>query len=183
MMTQKEFAEAFTKSMKGEISAAEFARMAMEYMKSPEYNRWKAIQGAEDLKRWREGREYLMKLIEDEKKAGTDIDYEILKLREGHDSVKVIVNGRPTVCFPSFFPKEFIDMNWTHVMEGKERPRRACNRADCGTSTSIDDETLTFGGGDLDEFGFWEFPCAPCAEAFQKANPKYKVWPVKDAAQ
>jgi len=182
MMTKKEFAEAFSKSMKGEISAAEFARMAVEYLNSPEYNRWKAVQAAEDLKRWREGREHLMKLIEDEKKAGTDIDYEILKLREGHDSVKVIVNGRSTVCFPSFFPKEFIDMNWTHVMEEKAKPKQACGRADCSASTSIDDETVTFGRGDL-KYGFWDFPCLPCAEAFKKAHPEYKVWPVRDVAK
>lgn len=183
LKTNKEFAESFGKFVKGTLSPAEFAKQAIEYMKSPEYNRWKAIQGAEDLKRWREGREYLMKLIEDEKKAGTEIDYEIIKLREGHDSIKVIVNRRSTVCFPSYFPKEFIDMNWTHVMEGKARPRRACGRADCGTSTSIDDETLTFGRGTLSEHGFWEFPCVICAEDFQKANPQYKVWPVKDASQ
>jgi hypothetical protein len=182
-ITQKEFGEAFVAMATGKMSPAEFSNLTMEWFKSPDYNRWKAAQAAEDLKRWSEGRDHLMKLIEDEKKAGTDIDYEILQLREGHDSVKVIVNGRATVCFPSFFPKEFIDMNWTHVLEGKERARRACGRADCGTSTSIDEVTLTFGGGNLDEHGFWEFPCIQCAEAFQKANPKYKVWPVKDAAQ
>lgn len=183
MMTKKEFAEAFCKGLKGEISTAEFARLAIEYLNSPDYNRWKAAQAAEDLKRWREGRDYLLKLIEAEKEAGTDIDYEILPLREGHDSIKVIVNGRPTVCFPSYFPKEFIDMNWTHVMEGKARPKQACGRADCSASTSIDDETTTFGRGNLDEFGFWEFPCIVCAQAFKKAHPEYKVWPVRNAAQ
>jgi hypothetical protein len=181
MMTKKEFAEVFMKGMKGEISTAEFARLAIQYMNSPDFNRWKAAQAAADLKRWREGREYLLKLIEDEKQAGTQIDYEIVNLREGHDSVCVLIRGRRTVCFPSFFGKEFIDMNWTHVMEAKKQ--RARGNPDCGTSTAIDDETITFGRGKLDDLGYWEIPCLPCAKDFHKALPQYKVWPVKDASK
>lgn len=165
--------------MKGEISSAEFARQAIAYMKSPDYNRWKAAQAAEDLRVHREGREHLMNLIDSEKKAGTPIDYETVKLKEGHDSVCVLIRGERTVCFPSFFCKEFVDMNWTHVMEAKKQ--RACGNPDCGTSTAVDDETITFGRGILDDLGYWEIPCVPCAESFQKAMPKYKVWPVKDA--
>lgn len=177
MMTMKEFAEALSKTLKGELSASEFSRQAMEYLKSPDYNRWKAVQGAEDLKRWKEGRAYLMELIEAEKKAGTTIDYETVPLNDGHDSIKVIVNGKPTVCFPSFCGKESIDMNWTHVMEAKKN--KPCGRFDCKVSTSIDDVTLTFGRGDLDFNGFWEIPCVICAEAFKKHSPKQLVWPVK----
>jgi hypothetical protein len=183
MISKNDFVKAFRETMSGKLSTKEFARLAGQYFQSPEYNRWKAVQSAEDLKGWREGRDYLMSLIEAEKKAGTQIDYEILPLREGHDSVKVIVNGRPTVYFPSYFGKESIDMNWTHVMEAKQKPSRACGRADCGTSTSIDDVTLTFGRGDLDDHGFWEFPCVICAEAFQKEFPSRSVWPVKNAPQ
>jgi len=50
----------------------------------------------------------------------------------------------------------------------------------CGASTSIDDETITFGWGELDGCGFWEHPCVECAEAFKKRNPTYKVWPTRD---
>jgi len=178
MISKEEFVKGFSAMARKELSPAEFAKMAMEYMKSPDYNRWKAAQSVEQLKGWREGREHLMALIEAEKKAGTDIDYEMIPLKEGHDSLKVIVNGRPTVCFPSFFPKEFIDMNWTHVLECKGRPRQACGRADCGRSTSIDDVTITFGRGWLDDQGFWEFPCAVCAADFKKAHPERPVWPV-----
>jgi hypothetical protein len=180
-VTKKEFVQSFTKTMKGELSTSEFARQAIDYMKSPDYNRWKAAQAAEDLRAHREGRDHLMNLIDLEKKEGTPIDYEIVKLREGHDSVCVLIRGQRTVCFPSFFCKEFVDMNWSHVMEAKKRCRGG--RTDCGTSTSIDDVTLTFGGGNLDEWGFWQFPCAPCAEDFKKANPQYKVWPVEDATE
>lgn len=179
MKTNKELAEAFSKTMKGELSAAEFARQATQYMKSPAYNRWKAVQAAEDLRRWRSGREHLMKLIEDEKKAGTVIDYEFVPLREGHDSVRVLVDGKPTVCFPSFFDREFVDLNWTHVMEAKKN--KPCGHPDCAVSTSIDDVTLTFGRGELHETGFWEIPCLPCAEAFKKNSPDRPVWPVANA--
>jgi len=181
MLTKDEFAKAFQSVMYGKMSAKEFARLVTEYMNSPQYRRDRAQDGVEQLKRWREGREHLMSLIEAEKKAGTDIDYEILPLRDGEDSIKVIVNGYPTVCFPSFFSKEFIDLNWNHVVEAKSRKRRACGHWDCGTSTSIDDVTLTFGRGNLDDQGFWEIPCATCAADFKKDHPEKSVWPVNDA--
>ena len=60
---------------------------------------------------------------------------------------------------------------------------RACGRRDFGTSTSIDKVTLTFGRGGLDEHGYWEIPCAICAEAYQKDFPDHPVWPRKNAAQ
>lgn len=181
IQTKEELAKAFMDTMTGSMSAKEFARLASEYMKSPAYNRWRAAQGAEDLKRWREGSEHLMSLIAAEKKAGTQIDYEVLPLKEGHNSVKVTLNGCFTVCFPSFFDKECIDMNWKDVMEAKQKPKQACGRADCSASTSIDDVTVTFGRGNLDDFGYWQFPCVICAANFQKAYPYRSVWPVKDA--
>jgi hypothetical protein len=77
--------------------------------------------------------------------------------------------------------KEVVELNWEDVMDAKVR--RACGKADCSTSTSIDDVTLTFGRGDLDEYGYWEIPCGICAEAYQKDFPDRPVWPRKDAAQ
>lgn len=47
----------------------------------------------------------------------------------------------------------------------------------CSCSTSIDDETLTFGRGKIDGCGFWEIPCYECAAEFKAKNPEYKVWP------
>jgi hypothetical protein len=180
-MTKQKFVEAFTRTMKGELSSAEFARQAIDYMKSPDYNRWKAAHEAENLRAQREGREHLMALINQEKKAGTLIDYETVNLRGGHDSVCVLIRGQRTVCFPSYFRKESVDMNWSDVMDAKKE--KACGNPDCGASTSIDDETLTFGSGNLSSMGFWQFPCVECAEDFKKAKPQYKVWPVRDAAQ
>lgn len=47
---------------------------------------------------------------------------------------------------------------------GNERRRNPpCGNADCSTSTGIDDY-LTFGSGDLDDYGFWEHPCAICED-------------------
>jgi len=40
-----------------------------------------------------------------------------------------------------------------------------CERQECSASTSIADQA-TFGTGLLDEFGFWEFPCEKCEDAW-----------------
>jgi len=53
----------------------------------------------------------------------------------------------------------------------------ACRRPRCGMSTSIDDMTLTFGLGKLDDFGFWEEPCHACAREYERKNPGKKAWP------
>lgn len=55
--------------------------------------------------------------------------------------------------------------------------KRACRRPDCGTSTSIDDMTITCGLGKLDDHGFWEQPCHACAREFERNNPGKKAWP------
>lgn len=56
----------------------------------------------------------------------------------------------------------------------------ACGHDDCGTSSGLADE-LTFGRGELDDSGYWEIPCRPCAEAFEREHPgtakQYGVWP------
>jgi hypothetical protein len=53
---------------------------------------------------------------------------------------------------------------------------------DCGCSTGIH-EGITFGRGRLDFNGFWEFPCRPCAVAWDKAHPDDShgpAWPYDD---
>lgn len=42
---------------------------------------------------------------------------------------------------------------------------KACGNPNCCTSTGIH-EGLTFGSGKLDQWGYWEFPCRPCAKAW-----------------
>lgn len=44
-----------------------------------------------------------------------------------------------------------------------DRPH-PCGNPNCATSTHIGD-CLTFGSGELDDNGFWEFPCYICAQA------------------
>ena len=57
---------------------------------------------------------------------------------------------------------------------------KTCGHEDCGVSSGICEE-LTFGRGELDDHGYWEFPCRPCAEAFEEKNPdmacEYGIWP------
>lgn len=181
MISKEEFVKAFQSMATGDMSAKDFARLTMQYFKSPDYNRWKAARASEDLKEWKAGRAKLLDLIEDARQRGFKIETETVTLRNGHDSVRVSLAGS-AICFPSFYGPESIDLNWKTVEDMMARSKRApCGRPDCAVSTSIDDVTLTFGGGDLDQFGYWEIPCAICAEAYQKDHPNQPVWPRKDA--
>lgn len=60
------------------------------------------------------------------------------------------------------------------------KPKRPCGHSSCKVSCCINEVTLTFGRGRLDEFGFWEIPCWICAEAHKKESPKHFVWPDKN---
>lgn len=44
-----------------------------------------------------------------------------------------------------------------------------CGNPRCAVSTHIGD-CLSFGSGDLDENGFWEFPCRVCAVAAERRD-------------
>lgn len=50
---------------------------------------------------------------------------------------------------------------------------RPCGNPKCSTSTGIH-EGLTFGSGELDDYGFWERPCSICARDWDKQRPKLK---------
>jgi hypothetical protein len=50
--------------------------------------------------------------------------------------------------------------------QGNNMPK--CGNKDCRVSTFIDQETLTFGSGDLDANGLWELPCKICEEAYKE---------------
>jgi len=61
-------------------------------------------------------------------------------------------------------------------MSDKKRP---CGHDDCSTSTGICDR-LTFGRGELDEYGYWSIPCGICARDFERRSPEYgECWPSK----
>jgi hypothetical protein len=52
--------------------------------------------------------------------------------------------------------------------------------AECGCSTGIHD-ALTFGRGELDGSGFWEFPCWECAREHERLHPDAgPCWPHTD---
>lgn len=56
---------------------------------------------------------------------------------------------------------------------------KACGNPKCCVSTGIHDG-LTFGSGDLDPNGFWEYPCAPCARRNEELYPEDgECWPFK----
>ena len=53
----------------------------------------------------------------------------------------------------------------------------ACENPKCSCSTGIH-EGLTFGSGELDDWGYWEEPCDVCARAYEKNYPDAgKCWP------
>lgn len=54
-----------------------------------------------------------------------------------------------------------------------------CGNSDCCVSTGIC-ESLTFGSGKLDEYGYWENECWDCARAWEKHHPEDgPCWPFK----
>ena len=58
--------------------------------------------------------------------------------------------------------------------------QRPCGHHDCSVSSGIH-EGLTFGRGELDSMGFWEFPCAVCARHNEENHPEDGVcWPFSD---
>jgi hypothetical protein len=55
-------------------------------------------------------------------------------------------------------------------------PLPACGNRNCACSTGIC-ERLTFGSGELNDCGYWEFPCWTCARDYEKENPGENAWP------
>jgi hypothetical protein len=54
------------------------------------------------------------------------------------------------------------------------------DHSQCGASSGIHD-CYTFGQGELDFNGFWEFPCWECARQAEKENPNFgPCWPHTD---
>jgi hypothetical protein len=52
-----------------------------------------------------------------------------------------------------------------------------CGHADCFVSTGIHDG-LTFGRGDLNDYGYWDEPCSTCARAHEAKHPEDgPCWP------
>jgi hypothetical protein len=59
----------------------------------------------------------------------------------------------------------------------KELGTPKCGNKECSASTGIC-ESVTFGSGKLDFYGYWEKPCAICAREFEKLYPEYSpCWP------
>jgi len=50
-----------------------------------------------------------------------------------------------------------------------DKSTNPCGDPDCSISTGVCDN-LTFGKGELDPNGYWEFPCQKCADAFLAEN-------------
>ena len=48
---------------------------------------------------------------------------------------------------------------------------QCCGNSECSCSTGIHDG-LTFGRGRLDEYGYWDFPCAACAREWDAEVPQ-----------
>jgi hypothetical protein len=62
------------------------------------------------------------------------------------------------------------------INAGRCVPLPACGNPNCSCSTGVC-ERLTFGSGELNNCGYWEFPCWTCARDYEKENPGENVWP------
>ena len=60
------------------------------------------------------------------------------------------------------------------------KPPRPCGRSDCGASSGIAVDEITFGYGKLDQNGYWEHGCWPCARAWEQKHPGEIAWPFND---
>lgn len=63
----------------------------------------------------------------------------------------------------------------------------ACGNSDCKISSGIhscpeqSDPGLTFGSGKLNDLGYWDKPCTPCARAYEKEHPEVgECWPFQN---
>jgi hypothetical protein len=57
------------------------------------------------------------------------------------------------------------------------RKSRPCGNPDCSVSTGVDG-ALTHGSGRLDDYGYWEHPCAVCAREGELRAPSVgERWP------
>jgi hypothetical protein len=54
--------------------------------------------------------------------------------------------------------------------------KNGCGRPECKVSTGICG-SITFGYGELDYYGYWEFPCYKCAREWKRIYPKDECWP------
>jgi len=59
-------------------------------------------------------------------------------------------------------------------MKKRQRP---CGNPKCSASTGICEST-TFGSGELDQYGYWEFPCSICAREYERKYGEI-CWPFK----
>lgn len=63
------------------------------------------------------------------------------------------------------------------IKDNKKNNALSTKDHECFVSTGIHDG-LTFGSGELDEYGYWEFPCHKCAREHEKNYPEDgKCWP------
>jgi len=66
--------------------------------------------------------------------------------------------------------------------------KSGCGNPECSASTGYFSEYegwplsgLTFGSGRVDQYGYFEFPCSTCAQAFEKLHPEATpCWPNDD---
>lgn len=57
---------------------------------------------------------------------------------------------------------------------------RPCGNPECSVSTNIANQ-LSFGSGDLSDYGFWEEPCDTCAREWERNHPEdVPCWPPKE---
>lgn len=54
-----------------------------------------------------------------------------------------------------------------------------CNNKNCSVSSSVAYGEFTFGSGELDSFGYWQYPCVKCAREYEIKNklPLNTCWP------
>ena len=66
------------------------------------------------------------------------------------------------------------------ILKGQLCKALGCGDPKCAVSTGIC-EHLTFGKGDLDQYGYWDDPCGECARAHEEIFPESgECWPFRE---
>lgn len=69
------------------------------------------------------------------------------------------------------------NVGWVIPVKHVHETLQPCGNHNCSVSTGIC-ESLTYGSGELDQWGYWEFPCSTCARAAEIRHPEYgSCWP------
>lgn len=81
------------------------------------------------------------------------------------------------ICFQGHDPREDKPEQMRDCPDKETRKLPPCGNPRCKVSTFVDEVTLTFGSGELSDYGTWEHECPVCAADWLSDHPNASVMP------